>query len=88
MQESQNLKSLLAYALSRIDSSQKQTDPQLIEAAAFAQPKNFRVVGIDYERSQCEAHFKDSQFGKTAIDEHWANGRHAAETALSQIDTA
>ena len=46
------------------------------------------VVGIDYERSQCEAHFKDSQFGKTAIDEHWANGRRAAEAALSQIDTA
>ncbi|WP_433695703.1 patatin-like phospholipase family protein [Paraburkholderia phenoliruptrix] len=46
------------------------------------------VVGIDYERSQCEAHFEDSRIGKTAIDEHWANGRHAAETALSQIDTA
>ncbi|HEY2021440.1 patatin-like phospholipase family protein [Paraburkholderia sp.] len=84
-EESQHLKSLLAYALARIDGEQRQNDPQLMNAAALAQPKNVRIVPVDYPRSQCEAHFKDSQFGETAIDEHWKNGRLAAETALSKM---
>jgi len=87
-EESQRLKSLLAYALECIDGEKRQSDPQLINAAALAQPDNVRIVPVDYERSQCEAHFKDSQFGKTAIDEHWNNGRRVAEAALSQMESA
>lgn len=84
--ESQRLKALLAHALECIDASRRESDPQLIDAAAIARAKPVEVVSVDYERSQRVSHSKDGQFSKAAIREHWTHGREAAQSALAQMD--
>ncbi|WP_250501324.1 patatin-like phospholipase family protein [Caballeronia sp. GAWG1-5s-s] len=84
--ESQRLRALLAHALDCIPAAQRQSDPQLMNAAALAGARPVRIVPVDYAFSQRESHFKDGQFTAAAIDTHWAHGREAAQAALARID--
>jgi NTE family protein len=83
--ESQRLRALLAHALNRIPAEQRQSDPELMNAAALAGARPVRIVPVDYESSQLGTHFKDGQFSPAAIETHWANGRNAAQGALTQM---
>ncbi|MBT2794586.1 patatin-like phospholipase family protein [Paraburkholderia strydomiana] len=85
LSESQRLRSLLAYALNCIEPARRQSDPQLMNAAALATGRPIRVVPIDYESSQRGSHFKDGQFSPAAIETHWAHGREAAKAALERM---
>nr|WP_308507347.1 DUF3734 domain-containing protein [Burkholderia multivorans] len=60
-------------------------DPRLAHAASRLSRHSLRIVPVDYCRTQCETHFKDGQFGKAAIAEHWENGRRAAEAVLAEV---
>ncbi|WP_244818599.1 patatin-like phospholipase family protein [Caballeronia sp. Lep1P3] len=86
LDESHRLKSLLAYALNCIDPAQRQSDPQLMNAAAIASVKPIRMVPMDYESSQQGSHFKDGQFSPAAIKTHWSYGREAAKAALERMN--
>ncbi|MBT2792949.1 DUF3734 domain-containing protein [Paraburkholderia strydomiana] len=85
LNESQRLRSLLAYALNCIEPARRQSDPQLMNAAALATAKPIRVVPMDYESSQRGSHFKDGQFSPAAIETHSAHGREAAKAALERM---
>ncbi|MEZ2354760.1 patatin-like phospholipase family protein [Caballeronia sp. RCC_10] len=86
LDESRHLKSLLAYALDCIDPARRQSDPQLMNAAALASMKPICIVPMDYEASQRGSHFKDGQFSPAAIKTHWGYGREAAKAALERMN--
>jgi NTE family protein len=86
LDESQRLRSLLAYALGCIEPARRQSDPQLMNAAALASATPIRIVPIDYESSQRGSHFKDGQFSRAAIETHWTHGRATAKAALEQMN--
>ncbi|MDR5740793.1 MULTISPECIES: patatin-like phospholipase family protein [unclassified Caballeronia] len=86
LRESQQLKALLAHALESIDASRRASDPQLVRAASMVEAKPVNVVPVDYRRSQCVSHYKDGQFGRAALAEHWRRGRDAAEAALARMN--
>lgn len=85
LDESQHLKSLLAYALDCIEPAKRQSDPQLRSATALANARPIRIVPIDYESSQQGSHFKEGQFSPAAIETHWAHGREAATGVLERL---
>ncbi|MDR5777528.1 DUF3734 domain-containing protein [Caballeronia sp. LZ002] len=87
MDESQRLKSLLAYALECIEPARRQADAELMNAAALANVRPIRIVPMDYESSQDGTHFKDGQFSPAAIQTHWAHGRQAAQAALERLNS-
>jgi len=86
LDESRRLKSLLAYALNCIDPARRQSNQQLLNAAALSSMKPIRIVPMDYEASQRGSHFKDGQFSPAAIKTHWGFGREAAKAALSGMN--
>ncbi|MCO8574717.1 patatin-like phospholipase family protein [Burkholderia multivorans] len=79
------LQATLAHALERIDARAIADDPRLAHAASRLPRHALRIVPVDYRRTQCETHFKDGQFGKAAIAEHWENGQRAAEAVLAEV---
>jgi NTE family protein len=89
LNEQQHLQKLLACALSRLTPQERQTDAKLADAAAAAaRLKPMTVVSLDYDGSSQQKHLKDGQFGRSAIDYHWEQGRLAFEHALPRLAEA
>jgi NTE family protein len=86
LDDSQRLRSLLAYALACIEPARRQSDPKLMNAAALASTRPIRIVPVDYQSSQQGSHFKDGQFSPAAIETHWTRGRATAKAALEQMN--
>jgi NTE family protein len=86
--ERQHLQKLLAHALSLIPPELRQSDPQLNNAAAAAQHTSVSVISLDYNESAQMGHFKDGQFGRSAIEFHWQQGRRAFAEAWPTIERA
>jgi NTE family protein len=86
LDQQRHLQKLLAYALSRLSPQERQTDAKLADAAAAAARfKPMTIVPLDYDGSSQEKHPKDGQFGRTAIDYHWEQGRLAFKRALPEL---
>jgi NTE family protein len=86
LDDSQRLRSLLAYAVACIEPARRQSDPKLMNAAALASTRPVRIVPVDYQSSQQGSHFKDGQFSPAAIETHWTHGRATAKAALEQMN--
>jgi NTE family protein len=72
----QNLKNaqMIKALLEHIPAKIRQSDPLLKEAQKIANGSAVNVVHLIYKDKSFEGHYKDYEFSKDTMDEHWASG--------------
>ncbi len=63
-----------------------QDDPEVATLTEFARENAVSVVQLIYRSKHYETSSKDYEFSRVTMLDHWAAGRHDAETALAHCD--
>ncbi|QQP96016.1 DUF3734 domain-containing protein [Lysobacter enzymogenes] len=82
----QHYRRLLRELLEEIPEDVRKSNPWAQHAAELACDRRYSVIHLIYRDKAKIGHFKDYQFGRVAMREHWLSGRSDIARALSHPD--